>query len=1117
MSKLPNPDPGSAPLVGTIRTPVVALLDDQNQRWQQGFPMPIENYLEREGWLRSDPEALLDLIYNEIRLRAEESESLDLDEYRRRFPELDEALGVQIEVHRAMERGRLFADISLGDQADVTLPPSTPLPAIDGYEVLDELGRGAMGVVYRARHVRLNRQVAIKMILAGVHAGERERARFETEARAVARLQHPYIVQIYEIGEQENRSFLCLELVRGGNLAEKLGGKPLPPLQAAQLAEALSRAVQYAHEQQIVHRDLKPANVLLADSDSRRGIRLGCEGEETYCEPKISDFGLARLLDQEGESASGATGGPVGTPAYMAPEQATRSSNKPYGTIAGSGQSTDVYSLGAILYEMLTGRPPFLATTVYETLQQVISLDPVPPRRLQPRVPRDLETICLACLRKEPQHRYASAGDLANDLRRFLDGKPIRQRPPAFWEPALKWARRRPAAAAWVVLGTAALFALFAGLGYSLLHRQEWARQRARDRYEQFVRYRDEAIFQGTLLRATRLESNDQAAVDRQATVEAASKALALAGMAVEEVRGPQLDPYLNAAEQADISSSCYELLLILSQVVEPLPANAADSQRQPATRGLRILDRASRFAPTSRAFHLYRARLLAQQGDASGASEERRLAEALPPVSASDCYLTGVERFRMADTQGAVRLFREALRKQADHFEARLHLALCSLRAGALEEAQSGLTACIAQRPGFAWAYLMRGVAGPKNAVAEAEEDFTTALALDDSASLRYVIYLGRGRMALREEKFADAIVHLEQAAQLQPDELPAHLLLARAFERLKRRAEADREIDKALALRPDLPVVQRERAEMFRDREEWTAALGHLQKAIQLTPAGSASPLLAADHIECGGIYFKLRRFTDALVAYDAALRIAHDHALAHHLRGETLLKLNRLQEAERAFDQSLRLQPGYDPALRARASTRERQGNFAGAIEDYTKALSGNRDSSALSQRGWAYTFMEAWKLALRDFDEAIRLDPRPGDAHIGRGLTRVWLGDYRQGVVDVDVVLRAGKPRTPEMMHNAACVYALAAGRVQARTSETGSEALAAAYRSKAIAALRKAVQLVSQDQRLVFWQQNMRPDIALDAIRGSAEFMALDRELKDASHTREKEKGKFEAR
>src|SRR5262249_50070493 len=207
------------------------------------------------------------------------------------------------------------------------------------------------------------------------------------------------------------------------------------------LAETLARAVHHAHEHQIVHRDLKPANVLLAPGSPRRGTLVGGPGEAAHVEPKITDFGLARLIDNESLVSGGAgpngTGCLIGTPPYMAPEQAARSGSDRDGHTTGSGRATDTYAPRAILYAMLTGRPRCVAGAVYETLQQVCSLEPVTPRRLQPAVPRDLETICLACLRKKPERRYATALDLADDLRRFLEGRPIQQRPPAVWEPAL--------------------------------------------------------------------------------------------------------------------------------------------------------------------------------------------------------------------------------------------------------------------------------------------------------------------------------------------------------------------------------------------------------------------------------------------------------------------------------------------------------------------------------------------------------------------------------------------------------------------------------------------------------------------------------------------------------
>jgi WD40 repeat protein len=293
---------------------------------------------------------------------------------------------------------------------------------VPGYEVLEELGRGGMGVVYKARQLSLHRVVALKMILAGGHAGTGELARFRTEAEAIARLQHPHIVQIYEVGEHEGRPYFSLEFCAGGSLDRKLGGTPLPANEAASLVETLARAMHAAHEKGVVHRDLKPANVLLAEDGT----------------PKITDFGLAKKLDEAGQTASGAV---MGTPSYMAPEQAS-------GKSQAIGPVTDVYALGAILYECLTGRPPFKAATLMETLHQVLTDEAAPPRRLQSQTPRDLETVCLRCLEKRPERRYASALELADELRRFLAGEPVKARPVGMLERAAKWARRRPTLAA---------------------------------------------------------------------------------------------------------------------------------------------------------------------------------------------------------------------------------------------------------------------------------------------------------------------------------------------------------------------------------------------------------------------------------------------------------------------------------------------------------------------------------------------------------------------------------------------------------------------------------------------------------------------------------------------
>jgi serine/threonine protein kinase len=334
------------------------------------------------------------------------------------------------------------------------LIPPPEETGVAGYELLDELGRGGMGVVYKARQRALNRLVALKMVLAGAHAAPEDLLRFRAEAEVVAKLQHPNIVQIYEIGEQFGRPYLALELVGGGTLQKKLAGTPQPFRPAAYLVELLARAIHFAHQRGVIHRDLKPGNVLLAvplEDGSSLSDPDGAQVAALYGIPKVTDFGLAKRL---GEDQHTRTGEILGTPWYMAPEQAR-------GQAFAAGPATDVWALGAILYDMLTGRPPFKGATSFETLQQVLHEDPVPPGRLRPHLPRDLERICLKCLEKDPRRRYASALDLAADLRRHLNGESVRARSAPPLERAWRWSRRNP-----VPAGLLLALALGAGLEF---------------------------------------------------------------------------------------------------------------------------------------------------------------------------------------------------------------------------------------------------------------------------------------------------------------------------------------------------------------------------------------------------------------------------------------------------------------------------------------------------------------------------------------------------------------------------------------------------------------------------------------------------------------------------
>jgi formylglycine-generating enzyme required for sulfatase activity len=307
---------------------------------------------------------------------------------------------------------------------ELTPGESREYPDVPGYEILGICGHGGMGVVYRARQLGANRLVALKMIRAVEHASPTERLRFQIETEAVARLQHPHIVHLYEVGEVRGQPFFSLEFCDGGTLADQLKKQRPTPQESAQLIETLARAMHYAHLRGVVHRDLKPGNVLLA-------------GAERVA--KITDFGLAKRIDAEARDVS-QSGAVMGTAAYMAPEQAA-------GKVRDTGPAADVYALGALLYECLAGRPPFEGPQ-HVVLVSVLNDEPVPPSRLGAKIPADLETICLKCLRKEPTRRYASAEELANDLRRYQAGEPVRARPVGAVERTWKWARRRPALAA---------------------------------------------------------------------------------------------------------------------------------------------------------------------------------------------------------------------------------------------------------------------------------------------------------------------------------------------------------------------------------------------------------------------------------------------------------------------------------------------------------------------------------------------------------------------------------------------------------------------------------------------------------------------------------------------
>jgi serine/threonine-protein kinase len=719
------------------------------------------------------------------------------------------------------------------------------LPAIGGYQVEEMIGRGGMGVVFKARHLKLNRTVAVKMMRAGGYACPEELARFRREAEAVAALRHPNIVQVHDAGEVAGHPYFTMEYVEGGTLAAGLANNPLAPRRAAELLAILASTVQFAHQSGFMHRDLKPANILLTPDGT----------------PRITDFGLVRAVNADPELTG--SGVPIGTPRYMAPEQAI-------GHTRDIGPAVDIYALGAVLYEMLTGRAPFDGQSTSEIIQKVVHDEPTPPSRLNARVPRDLETICLKCLQKSPARRYASAQDLADDLHRFLDGKPVLARPISTLERAVKWIRRRPAAAILIA-------ALFASLG-AAAGAGVWLRQQDADRAAAAAQREEKAR---NALDAGLRRIDD---LRREERWDDALQLLMLASARVPEANSPlheerfqQAHSDCRVAKELEIARESYPLL---SSGTLDYQQRARDFLKALERAGFKLDDDAETVAARIRGSAI-REQLVAFL------DESAVVAFMLKDRPPNEQFLTIA---RLADQGSSWRdRFRDSsLWGSRNHLQELAATAFTSTPPPS--EHQLALLAL-----------LMK-----------AEGDFGQTIYLLGESCRRqprnFWVHREMGFMLSQVGRDRDGAGYFRAALALRPGNAAAHEGLARCLASLWQCNEAISEYRKAVECDPDRDPTRAKLVLALAKAGYWNEAQVECRNALNADPTNHLPPLRFAEVLQRNG------RLEEARLAALKAAEIAPDSADAQHTVSTICTRLARHEEVISAYRKLIELKSPF-----------------------------------------------------------------------------------------------------------------------------------------------------------------------------------------------------------
>jgi serine/threonine-protein kinase len=867
------------------------------------------------------------------------------------------------------------SDAGPGAETSVPWHTGDELPRIPGYEVEALLGRGGMGLVYKARHLRLNRSVALKMLITGAYAGPHERARFQREAEAAAGLHHANIVQVHDAGDHQGWPYFTMELLEGGSLAQALAGTPQPARRAAALLTTLAEAVQVAHRGGIVHRDLKPANILLTADGT----------------PKVADIGLARHVD--GEPAFTLSGARIGTPSYMAPEQVIGKA----GTI---GPAADIYALGVLLYEMLTGRPPFRGETASETERQVIHDEPVSPSRLNPKVPRDLETICLKCLSKEPGRRYASAAALADDLTRFREGRPIQARPLGWVEHSWRWCRRNATAAA-LLITALALVGLASGGGVWLVQ------QRAERRAEMARQDRELHNDLGTAVA--------QAASLRQRFHFGESRKL------LGQVR-QRLEPAGPDDLQRQVKQAWADLDL----------AERLDAARVQASLLVR-----GRYGPAG-AEPLY-ASAFAEAGLGRGGDDIKAMATRVQASELRTEIVDALDDWAGIAPSRARRIWLLAVAREADPDLSRNRLRQPELWQNGVELLRLARELKVAESSPHLATVLGR----------VASENRQDAAALLTVAQAHFPedfwLNLETGSALDRDGRIEEALGYFRAAVALRRNASVAHNGLAVVFRRLGRVDESIDHHRQALRLDPKFALAHSGLGLCLQAKGRLEEALDHFRQALEIEPH------LAEAHFNFGVVFYSADRLDEAISQFKQALGLDPQAALDPHILGSTLPAKSRPDEPIDLFAEAVRTDPKSSAAALNNIGNALRDSGRVEEAVDYLQ-LAIRIDpmcASAYNNLGLAMQMQHRVDEAIHHFQESIRLEPKSamrahsniGFALQSQGRLDEAIGHF-QHAVKLDPKFITAQNGLGICLHDAACAALKSAAKPSAENSPLG---------------------------------------------------------------------------